>query len=53
MPEEQVTKDEWVALLAGRSSMLVDGVHDPDDPEPAYDVLWSELSGGLGYRCAC
>ena len=26
---------------------------DPDDPEPAYDVLWSELTGGLGYRCAC
>ena len=53
VPEEQVTKAEWTALLAGRPSDLVDAVHDPDDPEPAYDVLWSELTGGLGYRCAC
>ena len=44
--EAQVTKDEWVALLAGRPSSLVDGVHDPDDPEPSYDVLWGELTGG-------
>jgi D-aspartate ligase len=50
--EEQVTKDEWVALLAGRPSALVDGVHDPDDPEPSYDVLWGELLGA-GYSCAC
>ncbi len=53
VPEEQVTKAEWTALLAGRPSDLVDAVHDPDDPEPAYDVLWGELTGGLGYRCAC
>ena len=53
VPEEQVTKAEWTALLAGRPSDLVDAVHDPDDPEPAYDVLWSELTGGPGYRCAC
>jgi D-aspartate ligase len=53
VPEEQVTKAEWTALLAGRPSDLVDAVHDPDDPEPAYDVLWSELTGGAGYRCAC
>jgi D-aspartate ligase len=53
VPEEQVTKSEWTALLAGRPSDLVDAVHDPDDPEPAYDVLWSELTGGAGYRCAC
>ncbi|MCW2777173.1 MAG: putative ATP-grasp enzyme-like protein, partial [Frankiales bacterium] len=51
--EAQVTKDEWVDLLAGRPSSLVDGVHDPDDPEPSYDVLWGELSGGAGYSCAC
>ncbi len=51
--EAQVTKDEWVDLLAGRPSLLVDGVHDPDDPEPGYDVLWGELSGGAGYSCAC
>lgn len=53
VPEAQVTKDEWTALLAGRPGGLVDAVHDPDDPEPAYDVLWSALTGGLGYRCAC
>lgn len=53
VPEEQVTKAEWTALLAGRPSDLVDAVHDPDDPEPAYDVLWDGLTGGLGYRCAC
>lgn len=53
VPEAQVTKDEWTALLAGRPSDLVDAVHDPDDPEPAYDVLWAELAGGTGYRCAC
>ena len=53
VPEEQVSKAEWTALLAGRPSDLVDAVHDPDDPEPAYDVLWSALSGGQGYRCAC
>ena len=53
VPHEQVTKAEWTALLAGRPSDLVDAVHDPDDPEPAYDVLWGALTGGLGYRCAC
>ena len=53
VPEEQVTKDEWVALLAGRPGALVDGVHDPDDPEPAYDLLWEQLAGPTGYSCAC
>lgn len=53
VPEAAVTKDEWTALLAGTASDLVDGVHDVDDPEPSYDVLWSELSGGTGYSCAC
>ena len=53
VPEAQVTKAEWTALLAGTPSGLVDAVHDPDDPEPAYDVLWDGLTGGLGYRCAC
>ena len=53
VPEEQVTKDEWVALLAGRPTTVVDGVHDPDDPEPSYDVLWEQLSAGSGYSCAC
>ena len=53
VPDAAVSKAEWTALLAGSPSDLVDAVHDPDDPEPAYDVLWSELTGGLGYRCAC
>ena len=53
VPEAAVSKDEWVGLLAGRPGLLVDGVHDVDDPEPAYDVLWEALSGGPGYSCAC
>ena len=48
-----MTKDEWVALLAGRPQLLVDGVHDTDDPEPSYDLLWGALSSGPGYSCAC
>ncbi len=53
VPEEQVTKQEWTDLLAGRPQPLVDAVHDPDDPEPSYDLLWEQLSGGGGYSCAC
>ncbi len=53
VPEAAVTKQEWVALLAGRRTSLVDAIHDPDDPEPSYDLLWDELSGGSGYTCAC
>ena len=53
VPEAQVTKDEWVDLLAGRVGRLVDGVHDPDDPEPAYDLLFEQLAGPAGYSCAC
>ena len=53
VPEAQVTKDEWVDLLAGRAGRLVDGVHDPDDPEPAYDLLFEQLAGPAGYSCAC
>ncbi len=53
VPEEQVTKAEWTDLLAGRPGSLVDGVHDTDDPEPSYDLLWEQLSGGSGYSCAC
>ena len=51
--EAAVTKDEWTALLTGRPTDLVDGVHDVEDPEPSYDLLWDELSGGVGYTCAC
>jgi D-aspartate ligase len=53
VPEAAVSKDEWTALIAGVQGDLVDGIHDPDDPEPAYDLLWGELSGGSGYTCAC
>ena len=53
VPEAAVSKDEWVRLLAGEPQPLVDGVHDRDDPEPAYDVLWEALTGGAGYSCAC
>ncbi len=53
VPEAQVTKTEWTDLLAGRPGRLVDGVHDPDDPEPSYDLLWEQLAGGPGYSCAC
>lgn len=53
VPEAAVNKGEWTALIAGLPSDLVDGIHDPDDPEPAYDALWGELSGGTGYTCAC
>lgn len=51
--QEQVDRTEWLALLSGRPSPLVDAVLDPDDPEPAYDVLMAELRGGPGYSCAC
>ncbi len=53
VPEEQVSKAEWIDLLAGRPGRLVDGIHDPDDPEPSYDLLWEQLAGGPGYSCAC
>ena len=53
VPEAAVTKTEWVDLLAGRPTTVVDGVHDPDDPEPSYDLLWEQLTDGAGYTCAC
>ena len=56
LPEEAVSHDEWVTLLSGRlPEGFVDGVHDPDDPEPSYDLLWAALAGGAGpgYSCAC
>lgn len=54
VPGAAVTQAEWVTLLAGRlPDGLVDGVHDPDDPEPAYDALLAELAGGAAYACAC
>lgn len=55
IPEEQVTKDEWLGLISGRlpaGGTLVDGVLDPDDPEPFYEVLKGELFG-FRYTCAC
>ncbi len=57
VPGEQVNRDEWLDLLAGRPGRLVDGVHDPDDPAPTYDVLDEQFGLGpgraLGYSCAC
>jgi predicted ATP-grasp superfamily ATP-dependent carboligase len=53
VPEEQVTRRVDRAARGPARAALVDAVHDPDDPEPGYDVLWGELSGGSGYRCAC
>jgi D-aspartate ligase len=55
VPEEQVTKQEWLDLVRGRlpaAGRLVDAVFDPDDPEPLYDVLHGELAGSA-YACAC
>ncbi len=53
VPAEQLRRDEWLALLAGRPSDLVDAVHDPDDPEPAYDLVQEQLGRGPAYSCAC
>lgn len=63
VPEAAVTHEEWVTLLSGRlPEGLVDGVHDPDDPEPGYDALWAALAAGgpgagggegAAYSCAC
>jgi predicted ATP-grasp superfamily ATP-dependent carboligase len=55
VPDEQVTKEEWLDLVRGRlpaAGRLVDAVFDPDDPEPFYDVLHGELAGSA-YACAC
>jgi D-aspartate ligase len=55
VPDEHVTKDEWLDLVRGRvpaAGRLVDAVLDPDDPEPFYDVLSGELNGSA-YACAC
>jgi D-aspartate ligase len=55
VPDEQVTKDEWLDLVRGSvpaAGRLVDAVLDPDDPEPFYDVLSGELNGSA-YACAC
>ncbi|ACO47949.1 carboxylate--amine ligase [Deinococcus deserti] len=55
MPQEHVTKDEWLSLIRGEipaGGTLVDGILDPDDPEPFYEVLKGELFG-FRYTCAC
>ncbi|WP_027481026.1 carboxylate--amine ligase [Deinococcus pimensis] len=55
IPEEHVTKDEWLDLIRGvrpANGTLVDGILDPDDPEPFYEVLRGELFG-FRYTCAC
>lgn len=55
IPEEHLTREEWLDLIAGRlpaAGRLVDGILDPDDPEPFYDLLKGELFG-FAYACAC
>jgi predicted ATP-grasp superfamily ATP-dependent carboligase len=55
IPEEQVTREEWLGLIAGQlpaNGTLVDAVLDPGDPEPFYEVLKGELFG-FAYTCAC
>ncbi|WP_407543621.1 carboxylate--amine ligase (plasmid) [Deinococcus radiomollis] len=55
MPEEMVSREEWLGLIRGEvpaAGTLVDGILDADDPEPFYDVLQGELFGFL-YTCAC
>ncbi|ADV66033.1 carboxylate--amine ligase [Deinococcus maricopensis] len=55
IPEEHVRKDEWLGLIRGErpaDGTLVDGILDPDDPEPFYEVLKGELFGFV-YTCAC
>jgi len=55
MPEEMVTREEWLGLIRGEvpaAGTLVDGILDADDPEPFYDVLQGELFG-FPYTCAC
>jgi D-aspartate ligase len=55
MPEEMVTREEWLGLIRGEvpaAGTLVDGILDADDPAPFYDVLQGELFGFL-YTCAC
>lgn len=55
VPDEQVTKEEWLDVVRGHlpaAGRLVDAVFDPDDPEPFYDVLHGELAGSA-YACAC
>ncbi|AFZ69647.1 ATP-grasp family protein [Deinococcus peraridilitoris] len=55
IPEEHVTREEWLDLISGQrpaGGTLVDGILDPDDPAPFYDVLKGELFGFL-YACAC
>ena len=55
MPEEMVSREEWLGLIRGEvlaAGTLVDGILDPGDPEPFYDVLQGELFG-FAYTCAC
>ena len=55
MPTEMLRREEWLGLIRGErpaDGTLVDGVLDPDDPEPFYEMLKGELFG-FAYTCAC
>jgi predicted ATP-grasp superfamily ATP-dependent carboligase len=50
-----LSREEWLALTRGAvdgSEGVVTGAYDPDDPEPGYQLLRTEL-GVRDYYCAC
>ena len=53
--EDVLSRDDWLALLSGSvhgDDGVVAGVYDPDDPEPAHQLLRTEF-GQREYYCAC
>jgi predicted ATP-grasp superfamily ATP-dependent carboligase len=53
VPEAQVTKAEWTALLAGRPATWWTPCTTRTTRSRPTTCCGSELSGGSGYRCAC
>ncbi|WP_257300745.1 carboxylate--amine ligase [Haloarchaeobius sp. FL176] len=50
-----LSREEWTALASGRvdgDDGIVTGVYRPEDPEPTYQLLRTEL-GTREYYCAC
>lgn len=50
-----LSREEWLALLRGEvggEAGVVTGVYDPDDPEPTYQLVRTEL-GNRDYYCSC
>lgn len=53
--EDVLSREEWLTLVRGdgrSDAALVTGVYDPDDPEPTYQLLRTELTD-REYYCAC